>query len=215
MDDIPTIESSTSEPPSTFGAITAEFFRNMWGVSRMLVVMGVVTLAVASIVVPMVLLAPFLVLALPLMQYWYRAGVLAEIKPWQTHASTVASVAATGVVGGVYLSLERPGALEAIGGWSAYLLGACAGLGMLVGVFRATSDMQDGVAASRAMLASAVLLVVGIIARISHIVQQGDGMAEHVSGAVFAGSVAAAIWVLVVIFPRRSVRSIGEHPSTA
>ena len=187
----------------------------MWRTNRILVVTGSMTLVIASVVAPLVLLTPFLVLALPLMQYRHRAGVLAEINPWQTHAFTLTSVAAAGAVGGAYLSMEHQGVLEAIGDWSAYLLGACVALGMMAGVFRGTSDMQDGVATSRAMVASAVVMVVGIIAHISRIFQQDGGVAEHVLGAVFAGSVAAAVWLTVVVFPRRSPRSVGQRPDTA
>lgn len=203
--------------PTTLGAITAETFGNLWRANRALAVMGAAAIIAAGVVVnPLMFLTPLILLVLPVTHYWHSTGVLAEIKPWQTHPLTLAATTTAGVLGGLYLSLRHPSALTEFG-WSVHLLAVSVGLATLATVFRATSPhpMSDAVEAGRVMLIAAVLLMVGMPAWIANLVSEGDGVVGHTAGVVLSGSVVTAAWIVAVTLPRRTVRSGDQASSDA
>ena len=59
---------------------------------RWLIIAVAVVFAAASIVEPMVLFGPLVILPVPMMEYWHRRGVLADVPARWTHPAAFAAV---------------------------------------------------------------------------------------------------------------------------
>ena len=176
-------------------------------VPRWLIIAAAVVFAAASIVEPLVLIGPLVILPMPAMQYWSRRGVLADVSTRWTHPAALIAAQAAGMPAGVYLLARHPGVLAPVGEWAIVMIVLSMSMAFMVAVFRATQPAQGGREAARAAVVLSVVLMCAFVAWVASVAAPETSLVADIAVVVLAGNTASALWGLAVLAPRPSRRA--------